>query len=555
MGTYLKNTLPLLVLLVILQIPVMLPLFQDGYYTSHDDFSVQRIVEYRTSILAGDIPARWSANLLYGYGYPLFIFYSPLVYAVGAVITLIGITPLTAVKVISMLSIIGGTTGVFMLTRQLTKNGVAAFAASVIYAYAPYRATDLYVRGAIAEFVGLSLLPWLLYTLWLTIKNARVTTGILHGILLGAFITTHHITTMIFAMLYVPFTGYALLKNKSSFGRTPVIVGVSLLVALGISCWYWVPLLVESHYINTTSLYAFPLNFFLLTVSGLWDSPWGYGGVLDADPMSLQIGKSLFLIMGLLTAGIPYLLYKRLYTIVFWLGIFFAFGFLELKASAFIWDSVPLLHVLRIPWRLHMVLITIGAMLTAMAIDEFCRRARHTWHYWISQVVIVTVILLTITTQVQFFRPKIFYTGYYPHETTTWDDEYLPKWVKQKPMSASPGTQVISGKATISYEKGDYLNKQIALDVYQPAVLEFPVIWYHGWLAQVDGKSSKISVNQPYGTVLINVPAGKHAVTLRFNKTWWRITAEAISVGTLIGVAAFLTHSWLDQYKKHRRRR
>lgn len=554
MGASLKNTATLLLLLAVLQLPVLLPLSQDGYYTSHDDFSVQRVIEYRASILAGDIPARWSANLLNGYGYPLFVFYSPLVYATGAVISLAGITPLAAIKIISALSILAGTSGMFLLTKLLTKNNIASFAASVIYAYAPYRATDLYVRGAIAEFVGLSLLPWLLYTLWLTIKKSSVPMGVGHGLLLGAFIATHHITAMIFALLYLPFVGYTLFLHKESLRAAIRPISTSIVVALSTSSWYWIPLLVESKYINTTSLYAFPLNFFLLTVSDLWDSPWGYGGVLDADPMSLQIGKVLFLIIGLLTLMTPFLLYKRRYSILFWLGIFYSFGFLELQASAFIWDSIPLLHVLRIPWRLHMVLITVGAMLTAMLLNDFWRYAKQAGHMWVRFTIIIGIILLTMVTQVQFFRPKILYSGYFPHETTTWDDEYLPQWVTQKPPTDTPGTRVLSGNATLTQENAGYRNRRVTVEARQLTTIEFPVIWYPGWLAYLDKKPAKTTVNQPHGTVAVSVPEGRHIAELRFTKTWWRIATETVSLGAAVSSLIFLAQVLFCQYKKRRSR-
>jgi hypothetical protein len=92
-----KTSLLVIGAVVLLQIPLVLPLFHNGFYYGQDDFAIQRVTEYYASFTHGDFPARWSS----------------------------------------------------------TK---PAFVSAVVFSFAPYRATDAYVRGNISEFAehGLS---------------------------------------------------------------------------------------------------------------------------------------------------------------------------------------------------------------------------------------------------------------------------------------------------------------------------------------------------------------------------------------------------------------
>lgn len=68
----------ILILAVLLVIPAIAPLFHKGFFTMHDDQQVVRLYEMDQALAAGQFPARWIANLGFGFGYPLFIFYPPL---------------------------------------------------------------------------------------------------------------------------------------------------------------------------------------------------------------------------------------------------------------------------------------------------------------------------------------------------------------------------------------------------------------------------------------------------------------------------------------------
>src|SRR4030042_3944603 len=86
-------------ILLILIFPTILPLTKPGFFTMHDDQQVVRLYELDQALAAGQFPARWVKDLGFGYGYPLFIFYPPLVYYLGEVFHLLfGATYILSIK-------------------------------------------------------------------------------------------------------------------------------------------------------------------------------------------------------------------------------------------------------------------------------------------------------------------------------------------------------------------------------------------------------------------------------------------------------------------------
>ncbi|HLB60849.1 MAG TPA: hypothetical protein VJL83_04575, partial [Patescibacteria group bacterium] len=69
-GIVRSNAIGLLVVLI-LSIPTILPLFNKGMFTMHDDTQVVRVQQMAAALADGQLPVRWVQDLGYGYGYPL----------------------------------------------------------------------------------------------------------------------------------------------------------------------------------------------------------------------------------------------------------------------------------------------------------------------------------------------------------------------------------------------------------------------------------------------------------------------------------------------------
>src|SRR3990170_5209576 len=93
------RTVAPLILVVALSIVTIQPLISNGFFPMHDDTQPARLYEMAQALADGQFPVRWVRDLGYGYGYPLFNFYAPLPYYIGAFLYLIGVELIISTKV------------------------------------------------------------------------------------------------------------------------------------------------------------------------------------------------------------------------------------------------------------------------------------------------------------------------------------------------------------------------------------------------------------------------------------------------------------------------
>src|SRR3989338_8008808 len=107
-----------LLMVVALSYMSIAPLFSAGFFPMHYNAQVARVHEMKKAFLEGQFPVRWVADLGYGYGYPIFNFYSPLAYYVGGFFNILGFDALTATKIMIILGILLSGVFMYLLARE-----------------------------------------------------------------------------------------------------------------------------------------------------------------------------------------------------------------------------------------------------------------------------------------------------------------------------------------------------------------------------------------------------------------------------------------------------
>jgi hypothetical protein len=103
-----------------------------------------------------------------GVFYPMFAFYGGTLFAItgalGAVLggSAVGGSTIAAFEVLTLAAIAAAYGGVFWLARQLGVRGVLAHAPAIVFVTSAYYVTNLYGRGAWAEFMAVSAMPLVL---------------------------------------------------------------------------------------------------------------------------------------------------------------------------------------------------------------------------------------------------------------------------------------------------------------------------------------------------------------------------------------------------------
>ena len=98
-----------------------------------------------------------------GVFYPLFAFYGGTLFALtGALGAVLGGSTILAFELMTLAGIAAAYGGLFWLARQLGVKGLLAHAPALVFVTSAYYVTDLYGRGAWAEFIAVSALPLVL---------------------------------------------------------------------------------------------------------------------------------------------------------------------------------------------------------------------------------------------------------------------------------------------------------------------------------------------------------------------------------------------------------
>jgi hypothetical protein len=386
--------------------------FQPNFFRVHDFTHVARLVELRRSLDAGQLPVHWSQNFGYGYGMPLFLFYGPLPAYFGAVLTYIGLPPLWAVKLTFAATGILAGTGMFVYLRRWGRSAAIAGAALVVAA--PYRAVDLFVRGALNEVFAIGILPWLLHSLWKISEKSR--SGFLWSALWTALlILTHNLTAlMALPVLYSIAAARIVWQKEQRWLRLGYLAAAGIF-GLVLSAFYAVPAFLEKNQTIIGEILSgyFDYHLHFLYIRQLIWPRWGYGGSEYGpnDGISFHLGWPL--LAALVLTGLAWLWRNRRFHKQkrpekdLAIGLLFLGGggslFLTLTHSLPLWEAIPLLPFIQFPWRwlgLAIVLLSAAAALGLSLV----RRNKH--RYLLTAVLVIAVI----AGQLNYHRPEKFLT-------------------------------------------------------------------------------------------------------------------------------------------------
>src|SRR3989344_6412807 len=197
-----KTNIFAIAIILFFSILVSLPLLKPGLYLMHDDQHVARLFLFDEALKANQFPVRWVDGLGFGFGYPLFVFYPPIVYIVAEIFHLVGFGFISSVKLTFFFSIFLSGIAMYVLTKEFFGR-FAALISALFYMYVPYRALDIYVRGAIAESFSFVWLPLILWSFFKLFETNDRKYALFSGIFLALLMITHNLIFLPF-MLILP---------------------------------------------------------------------------------------------------------------------------------------------------------------------------------------------------------------------------------------------------------------------------------------------------------------------------------------------------------------
>jgi len=544
----LKKPWIIFVFLFLLGLPASISLLKSGFYEPHDLHHFADIYQMVRAIQSGQLPPRWGPDFIYGYGYPLFNFYYVMPFYLGSLFFFVFGSLVASFKLVFLTTIFLSLVGMYLFLREFVGK-YASLVGSVLFLYTPYRAVQIYVRGAMGEAFALSLLPFVLLGLVKVLKENNSKNTSIAAILLAIFILSHnYLWAMSFPFILLLIV---LLKKDQFFSFIKTFLKVTLF-GLGLSAYWWLPALVEKALV--ASITPFPLIDHFPFIKQLILPSWGYGSSVwgPNDEMSFQIGL-INLIVFSLGLGF-YFLYKKRFSIklkalYIWSIVGFLISVVFMNSRTyFIWKLIPFHGFIQFPWRLLIFTTLFTSIIAALVVEVIKEKRR--------KVIGIFVISMSILLTINYFKPSgVYYKNdndylnrffasrslegdenYVSEEYREYSEDYLllPNWTSKKPDQLPSSKYLIeSGKVL---EEREISSTQIELRVFaeKESKINFNIFYFPGWFAKVDDELVDINSGDPYGQIEILLPEGIHNVNLFWKETNLRLLADIISLATLV---------------------
>lgn len=426
----------LLAVVAVVAVAALIPIYKRAWWANHDWVSYPvRLIEYVRAWRMWNLFPRWCPDLYGGYGAPLFNFYPPGVFTAAAPFVLLGATPALALKVaVTLFTILGGA-GAFLLAERVTRRLDAAFVAAIAFVLMPYRHTQLLVRGDLAEYCAIALVP-VVFWLYLRLPDVELRKlprdAFLTALFHAATQLTHTLTGQWGTELVAIWVVVTAVRCWRRGRRVHALVlPATVFIAGGLSAIYVIPALLERDLVQIGRMLEGSLslerNFVepsKLVSPGFW-----------------YVGRPILL--ALVAAPLVWVVLRlrrrEEARALWWWWPTAALVVLMLPITMPLWRVLPFSRFMQFPWRLLGFIAVCGAVTLAALWSGLL--PRRNWVRWPAAVLVAGVIAWQQYKEVPV--PKDLSARAVPvtardvtarvHSTVV-SDEYLPREVPKRPL-------------------------------------------------------------------------------------------------------------------------
>ncbi len=528
---------------------------------------VFRAVELDWALANGEWYPRWAADLVFGFGYPVFNVYGPGAQYVIVGLHHLGLSFVAATLAAFMLADVLGATGAFALGRALfgDRGGVLT---ALAYAYSPYVLMSLH-RGALPEAFGLGLLPWLLWSIWHLHRAPDAWALARTALLLAIFPFVHNPSTALAGGCAVALTiALSVATPAGQRWRSAAACLGALALGLVVSAWYWAPVVGEIGAIQIARAYSPPVldyhyHFLQLTEVFTWPQPFDRHLIGGETPRALgwpQVALALVALTTVSRASGR----QRAALIAAAFGAILLTG-LTLPIAVTVWERLPGLSLIQFPVRLlGPASLLLGLLVGLLGADPASNGPRHATPWLLPLAALGVIVYALPWTYVGLDpsvaeNPTLVDIQDWERRTgtigTTTAGEYLPIGVQALPnadrLSAAYATgapirrldpATLPPGARVLAEDAGYTRQHVVIDSPIAFDAVFNVFNYPGWRATVNGADVALGTTTPEGLIRVPVSAGRSDVVLDFGTTPVRQVGGALSIAGLalaVGLAAW----------------
>lgn len=532
--------------------------FNPEFFYLHDYLHAARIAEMARGLREGQLPVVWSGNFGFGYGMPLFLFYAPLPYVVGAGLYLVGLPVVTIVQLLFVFSSIVCAVAGYFLIKELW-GSEAGLVGVALLTLAPYRAVNLFVRGALSESWGLAAGVMTLLGVLYIVRKKKIGLA-LTWLGTSALFLSHNLSALIFIPFVLLFAvTFFLIEHPAHFKDWKRMAWVCISLGLGVlsALFYSLPAILEKDATHIQSILSgyFDYRLHFVYIRQFFTANWGYGGSAwgTEDGISYFLGwPQLVLLLGAGAFCVKLVLQYKKQTKKYLQTLYVAAGtvallllalFLTTGHSLFVWERLPVLSVIQFPWRFLNVALIFCAVMAAAAVLWIPAHTRNKAAY-------VLVIIICVF-QWQMFKPerfgdvidKYYYTdsGRIRAEASHILPDFIPATFTAplEPVGALVSCQPSSECAHIEVKSQKAHEWQLNSTVSQPTQITLALADFAGWTVFADGAEIKKEQSKQ-GLIGFTAIPGKKAYTIIFVPTPLRKITWIISLVSMASAAALI---------------
>lgn len=537
------------VLFAIFSIGILSPIASNEYFPKSADYA-NHIVLISQAKKALDnnqnLPLRTAPDLYQRWNYPIYQFYSPLVYQVAGSIHkwVTPDNPWIAFKITIWFALIFAGIFTFRLTQCFVPSPTIALLTAVSYLMSPFLLVNINARGDFTESIALCILPCILYFCVKLHEKFSFLYFFLCAFAWCALAETH-LVTFLFSSIFIGLFMLGIHWQSSVPISRLLALSLAYIFSWLLACWYLAPIILlepylYTHYVLNNPFTANWINPISTLLSPVAISPVPLPGNDKLSfPFYVGIGWPVLLAAGfafykLITEGIA-----RIPTFIILLLALMMLAFFATWSPVDFWQYLPLAFCsLQFGYRLIIQIMWMGTLLFAWGINQLFDQQFTIRHF------ILGVLLIGAA------NGSWLMTNQSSHLTLKKlvEQPQLYEWGARSYVMNSINFHTQSQTITpVTKTEKNCQHKQNALlcqlTITQKSLVQLPALYYPAMLdVKVNGKSSKYQ-SLPLGKkpkeywminpmlLALNLKPGNYEVEVAFTGLAF---ANKISFGSLL---------------------
>lgn len=516
-----------------------MPLLWGGVFDGHDMlFHLNRIEGIASGLRCGQFPVRIHASTLLGYGYAASEFYPELFLYIPAILRNMGVSLCASVRVFEAGINLLAALSCYVSAKAVFDSRRTAVGASVLYTLCVYRLVNLYTRATLGESLAMIFFPLIIWSLYEVLRRDDGKWPLLALGMTGVCMS--HLLSTLFSVLFCAiaavFSLPKLMREKRRFLAILKAAAITVLCCV----WFYVPMMQYSGDGVSTSVVLDaqenvlqPGGFFVAFAGDMnADIPEDFAYTIGVVPgLALLVGCALLLVRRYAQGKAAMDGKDRVALALGALGVVALLG----ATDAFPWELVCSLRrpfstffkQIQFPWRLVGVAVPMMSMAAAWG---YLKDDRHA-SAGAAVIVALCAACSGYTMQCMVQRTPVLDKETF---TDTRISQFEYTYVGTEKTALKPGDIRVGG-AEGAYsvlemtKRGTNLTATIAMD--GGAYIEFPLLYYPGYQAAVNGIPCKVArgtnnMLRVYGTA--SGQTAKVDISFKPPMTW--IAAQSVSL-------------------------